>query len=229
MLSLSPRLQAVLGFCRSLHTPDCGVLADIGTDHAYLPIAAIQHGITQSAIACDLHPGPLQIAEQNILDAGLAGKIETRLGDGLSPLLPGESDCIVIAGMGGMRIKGIILEGLEQAQAAKRLILQPQHDTMLLRKSFHELGFEIEGERLVHEVVSGREHFYIVLAARYSGIVSTWTEREYFLGKFLIEDAGEDFLAFLASEREKIEAYVSLIRDETALLDARKRLGRLSN
>jgi len=224
MLALSPRLQAVLDFCRSLHTPRCGVLADIGTDHAYLPIVAIQHNVCTSAIACDLHPGPLGIANENIQEARLTGKIETRLGDGLAPLLPGESDCIVITGMGGMRIWGIVQEGIEQAQVARRLILQPQHDIVLLRKNMHKAGFEIEDEQLVREVVSGKEHFYVVLAAQYARDVKAWSEREYFLGKFLINKASEDFMAYLDCEREKITSYITSIKDKTALSDAKKRL-----
>jgi len=228
MLSLSPRLQAVLGFCRSLHTPGNGVLADIGTDHGYLPIAALQQGISPAAIACDLHPGPLSIAVENIRDAGFSGKIETRLGDGLTPLVPGECDCIVITGMGGMRIRGILLEGMEIAKTAKRLVLQPQHDILLLRKYLHETGFEIEGEKLVREIVSGKEHFYAVLAARYTGEIYMWTEQEYSLGKFLLQEVGEDFQAFLACERKKIEAYIPRIREKAALADAKKRLAMYS-
>ena len=227
MLALSPRLQAVLGFCRSLHTP-CGVLADIGTDHAYLPIAAVQHEVCKSAIACDLHPGPLKIAVKNIRYAGLHERIETRLGDGLMPLSPSECDCIVVAGMGGMRIWSIVLEGMAQAQAAKRLILQPQHDIVLLRKNLHSAGFEIEDEQLAREVVSGKEHFYVVLAARYKGEVTAWAEREYFLGKFLIEKAGEDFTAYKACERDKIEAYIASVKDEAMLQNAKKRFEWLS-
>jgi len=229
MMQLSPRLQAVLDFCRSLHTPDCGVLADIGTDHAYLSIAAVQHKVASDAIACDLYSGPLSIAAQNIRDAGLQHKIETRLGDGLMPLLPGEADCIVIAGMGGMRILGILFVGLDQAEAARRLILQPQRDAMTLRKFLHSNGFEIEGERLVREVVGVREHFYVVLAARYAEEVDTWSEREYFLGKFLIEEGGDDFLAYMASEQKKLATYISSIRDEAVLADAKNRLEWLSN
>ena len=240
-MTLSPRLQAVLDFCQDgflvdsdsmhqnhvkspLHNPDCGILADIGTDHAYLPIAAVRQGICGGAIACDLHPGPLAMADENIRGAGLEGQIETRLGDGLTPLGPGEADCIVIAGMGGMRIWGIILEGMEQARAAKRLILQPQHDIVLLRKNLHGAGFEIQGERLVREVVGGKEHFYVVLVARYTGDVAAWTEREYFLGKFLIERGGADFSAYVAHEREKISNYVSSINDKNLLCDVQQRL-----
>jgi len=224
MHALSPRLQAVLSFCRSLHTPGCGVLADIGTDHAYLPITAVRLGVCEKAIACDLHPGPLAIAEGNIRDAGLAAQIQTRLGNGLAPLAPGESDCITIAGMGGMRIWGIVLEGMEQARAARRLILQPQHDIQLLRKNLHNAGFEIEDELLAHEAVGGKEHFYVVLAAKYTGEVNAWSEREYFLGRFLIKNAGDDFRAYLASEHKKIAKYISSIKDEAALQDAKKRL-----
>ena len=220
---LSPRLQAVLGFVNGLE--NSLVLADIGTDHAYLPIAAVQYGFCETAIACDLHPEPLAIAGRNILDAGLNSKIETRLGDGLSPLSPGETDCIVIAGMGGMRIWGILLEEMEQARRAKRLIMQPQHDTVLLRKNLHKAGFEIQDEQLVRETVGGREHFYVIIAAQYTGDIFCWTEREYFLGMHLIAKGGEDFRAYIQREKEKINIYISQIRDEASLVDAKKRLG----
>ena len=169
--NLSPRLQAVMDFVGG----GVSILADIGTDHAHLPIAAVRHGLCGSAIACDLNPGPLAIAGGNIRDAGLDGKVETRLGNGLLPLLPGEADCIAIAGMGGMRIWGIIVEGINQARQASRLILQPQHDTVLLRKNLHGAGFEIYDEAIVREVVGGREHFYAVVAARYTGGDYLWT------------------------------------------------------
>ena len=233
-MNLSPRLQAVLDFCASMtiesdeyqaqHKPGVRILADIGTDHAYLPIAAVQQGICDKAIACDLHSGPLAIADKNIRDAGLDGRIETRMGDGLQPLTPGEADCIVIAGMGGMRIWSILLEGMKQAKAARRLVLQPQHDIVLLRKNLHGAGFEIQGERLVRETVGGKEHFYIVLATQYTAKVTTWTEREYFLGKFLIAEGGEDFLTYLTYERDKIANYVSSINDKNLLHDAQQRL-----
>ncbi|MCL2362282.1 MAG: class I SAM-dependent methyltransferase [Defluviitaleaceae bacterium] len=211
---LSPRLQAVAAFI-----PKGTILGDIGTDHAYLPIAVIQQGLCEKAIACDLHPGPLAIAEKNIQGAGLYGKIETRLGNGLLPLTPGEADCIVIAGMGGMRIWGIISEGMEQAQQGK-LILQPQHDIPLLRKNLHVAGFEILDETLVRE----NNHFYVVMSAEYNGGEYSWNEREYFLGKFLIEKTGENFSEFMCHEREKINKYISQVKDAKSLACAKKRL-----
>jgi len=222
MISLSPRLQAVLDLCQALHTPDRGILADIGTDHGYLPISAVQNGIFKYAYACDLHPAPLAIAAENIRSAGLTNKIETRLGDGLKPF--DEADCIVIAGMGGMRIWGIINEGMAQAKKAKRLILQPQHDTVLLRKNLHSAGFEIQDERMIHEIVGGKSHFYVVIAARYTGLAEKWTEQEYFLGKFLLASAGEVFSVYKKHERDKIKSYIARINDEASLKNANEHL-----
>jgi len=225
--TLSPRLQAVLNFIAG-NSSQRKVLADIGTDHAYLPIAAVQQGLCADAVACDLHPGPLAIADKNIQEAGLSDKIKTRLGDGLSPLSPGEAHCIVIAGMGGMRILGILLEGMAQARAATQLILQPQHDTVLLRKNLHQAGFEIHDEAMVREIVPGREHFYVIIAAQHTGSVIPWSEQEYLLGKHLLAKGGKDFAAFVNREKAKIEAYISQIRDHKALEDANMRLDLLS-
>ena len=219
--TLSPRLQAAMDFAKE--TPH-KTFADIGTDHAYLPIAAIQSGICKTAIACDIHPGPLEIANKNIQEARLTSQIETRLGDGLAPLQPGEADCIVIAGMGGMRIWGILQEGMHQARAAKRLILQPQHDTMLLRKNLHMAGFDIEDEHLVREVVGGREHFYVLIAAKYAACQTRWHEQEYFLGRHLMGKDCADFTAFKNREKEKINRYIANLKDDTALSEANQRL-----
>jgi len=216
---LSQRLKTILGFLSQ-----GVVLADIGTDHAYLTIEAVQQGICKRAFACDLHSGPLKIAEKNIQVAGLSKKIETRLGDGLSIIKPGEVDCIVIAGMGGMRIWNIILEGIEQAQMAK-LILQPQHDIVNLRKNLHSIGFEILDEALVRE----NDHFYVIISAKYTGNTHIWSEREYFLGKHIIEKGGDDFSAFVQNEREKINKYILQINDEKALTNAKNRLKWLTN
>jgi len=243
-LDLSPRLQAVMGFIGDGDA--LGILADIGTDHGYLPIAAVQAGLCRGAIACDLHPGPLAIAKKNIRDAGLAvwdgmrlcegnrenillhdnlaGRIEVRLGNGLLPLLPGEADVIVISGMGGMRIWGIVSEGMAQSRQAKRLILQPQHDIVLLRKKLHETRFEIQDEVLVREIAGGKEHFYVVMSVRYADEVFLWTEQEYFLGKHLLAKGGDVFTAHKRCEKEKIEAYISQIKDETSHREATERL-----
>ena len=218
-MALSHRLMAVLDLIY-----DCEILTDIGTDHGLLPIEACNMGLCERAIACDIGKGPLEVAKANIKAAGLSHRIETRLGDGLKPLHISEVDCIVISGMGGMRIWGILSEGMSQARQAKRLILQPQHDTELLRRNLHKAGIEIEDEQIVREVVGGRQHFYVVIAARYTGESFSWSEQEYFLGRFLISKGGDDFSAFTQREKEKISVYMSQIRDKSALQSAKERL-----
>jgi len=203
---LSPRLQAVL----ELIEP-CKVLADIGTDHAYLPIEAYRAGLCEKAIASDINPGPLKIAESNIKAAGLSKKIETRLGDGLNPLNPGEADCIVITGMGGMRIIGILNEKTQNA----RLILQPQHDLEELRRNLHAKGYAIE-EKLVREA----SRFYIIICAKKASNVKAWSDKEYFLGNL----SGEFWQSYLQQKREKIERYIHSISDNAARIKAEQQL-----
>ena len=88
--------------------PASGCIADIGCDHAYVAIEAVRRGKAARALACDVRKGPLQQAAEHILCAGLAGKIETRLSDGLEKVAPGEADCVIIAGMGGPLMERIL-------------------------------------------------------------------------------------------------------------------------
>ncbi|MDR1664352.1 MAG: class I SAM-dependent methyltransferase [Clostridiales bacterium] len=157
MVKLSERLQAVLGFVRGK------TLADIGADHAYIPIAACQSGLCETAIACDIKPGPLGKAAENIKAYNLESRIQTRLGAGLTPLHTGEADCIVIAGMGGMNIIEILTASLETAKAAKRLVLQPQRDLPKVKAALSAMGFLIEDEKTARE----GDRFYPVVAARH--------------------------------------------------------------
>ena len=206
-MAISKRLGAILALAKGAHT-----LADIGTDHAYLAIAAIEQNICHQAIACDINPGPLHIAKKNIAQANLTQAIETRLGNGLAPLRPQEADTIVIAGMGGMLILKILEAEMPKAQFAKKLILSPQHDLPLVRKSLHQLGFYIAQEVLVHE--DGR--FYIVLEATHTGECHTWTEQEYFLGKHLKNSP--HWPSYLNHQADKINRYIDHLKaKETAL------------
>jgi len=202
-MALSLRLQAVLGLVKG-----GDVLADIGTDHAYLPIEAIKLGFCKKAIACDINKGPLEIATANIQLVTTCYQLETRLGDGLKPLNKNEADCIVISGMGGMRIWNILQAEPEKAKYAKKLILQPQHDLEELRKNLHGAGYEISTEKLVYE----DSRFYVILQAAYTGEVIAWTEQEYFLGKHL--KASPYFLQYLQYIKDKIARYIQSINDE---------------
>ncbi|NJD04175.1 MAG: SAM-dependent methyltransferase, partial [Ruminiclostridium sp.] len=131
--------------------PQCGTLADVGTDHAYIPIFAVKNSMCRKAIAADVKSGPVGIAARNIKRYGYEKRIETRLGYGLEPITEAESDVIVIAGMGGILIREIIEKSIEKAQIARVLILQPMNMAEVLRKWLNENGFEIFDETLAEE------------------------------------------------------------------------------
>mgnify|MGYP000034245510 CR=1 FL=1 len=99
-----------------------GILADIGTDHAYVPIALVQRQKIKGAIAMDINEGPLARAQEHIRAARLEEYIQTRLSDGAEALLPNEADSILIAGMGGELILHILTEGESVCSTAKELI-----------------------------------------------------------------------------------------------------------
>ncbi len=154
MQKLSKRLKAAAAFVSKGSR-----VADIGTDHGFLPIYLIQSGRCRQAIAMDIRKGPLMRAQEHIAAAGLEAVIQTRLSDGMQELQVGEADSIVIAGMGGLTVLHI-LEGAKHLQKdVKELILEPQSDIAKVRKYVREHKMYIDKEDLVYE--SGK--FYPVL------------------------------------------------------------------
>lgn len=124
-------------------------MADIGTDHAYIPISLVRDGRCMGAIACDIKPGPLKIAEQNLKKYSLEDKIELRLGAGLEPLNEGEVESVVIAGMGGEMIINILKN--EKSRSFSEFILQPMNYQRELRLWLLENDFSIISEDLSSE------------------------------------------------------------------------------
>ena len=111
-MELTPRLAAVAAL-----VPACHCMADIGTDHAYVPMNLVKKHRAAHAVASDIHKGPLEIARKHIGENGLSRWIETRLGGGLETLQPGECEGVVIAGMGGLMICDILANSPETAGA----------------------------------------------------------------------------------------------------------------
>jgi tRNA (adenine22-N1)-methyltransferase len=159
-LKLTPRLQAIADSINQYE-----ILADIGTDHAYLPIYLMLNGKITKAIATDINKGPIDIAQERIRKYKLEDKIETRQGSGLTVLEPYETDVIVIAGMGGMLIADIIEQSKDVAVAAKVLVMQPMLDSGKLRTYLVQNGFEIFEEELAKE----DKKVYEIIWARYTG------------------------------------------------------------
>ena len=127
------------------------VLADIGTDHGYVPISLVQRKKIKKAIAMDVNKGPLQRAKEHIQEFQLEDYIETRLSDGVKKLEVGEVDSILMAGMGGDLVIRIIKEGMEVCRSVNELVLQPQSELGKVRKFLRENNFEIVDEDMIIE------------------------------------------------------------------------------
>ena len=143
-MTLSNRLQAIAAFI-----PPGSRVADVGTDHGYLPLWLAENGVCTSMIASDIRPGPLKTAIRNAALAGLGEAIDFRLCAGLEAYAPDEADTIVIAGMGGETIMSI-LSAAPWARE-KTLILQPQTKQPRLRVWLNENGYAVEDASLVYD------------------------------------------------------------------------------
>ena len=153
-MELSKRLMAVAGAVTAGNR-----VADVGTDHAYVPIYLVKHGICPGAIAMDINEGPLLRAEAHISENGLSARIETRLSDGLAGIEPDETDTIVIAGMGGALMCRILKDRPEFIREGKELILQPQSEWSKVRHFLAAVGYQIMDEHFLKD--EGK--YYLVL------------------------------------------------------------------
>lgn len=154
-------------------------LADIGTDHAYLPVYLMEQGITHSALACDINPNPLKNAKLTIDKANLSEQIELRLSDGLDNISENEAEEIVIAGMGGLMIADMIERTSWLKNTDKHLILQPMTHAEDVRAALFANGFYIDKEAVCDE---GR-HVYLILSAYYDGKIREATPLKCTLGQ----------------------------------------------
>lgn len=200
-MRLSKRLELVASF-----VPEGSRLADVGTDHGYIPIALAKRNVICRAIAMDLRPGPLERAKTHISQAGLEGQIETRLSDGLKMLEPGEADTVIIAGMGGELVIHILEEGRHMWKGISRFILSPQSDLDKVRRYLEQSGFTIGKEAMVEE--EGK--FYTVMEAAWTECPESVSMGEqgkkswYAYGKHLIESKDPVLASFLTKEENRV-------------------------
>ena len=159
-IQLDPRLLLVASFVRQ-----GSALADIGTDHAYLPVYLVQTGRCPRAVASDLREGPLLNAQQTVREHGLENRITTVLSNGLDALEPHCADDVVLAGMGGILIVELLDRAAWLRDPAVRVIVQPMSHAEDVRLWLFQNGFTPEREACV---IDGR-HCYVAVAARYTG------------------------------------------------------------
>ena len=141
---LQPRLQ-----CLADCAGRCRCLADVGTDHGYLPVWLLQNGRTERAVASDINAEPLAHARRTAERYGVSDKMDFRLCAGLAGYAPGEADVLVMAGMGGETIRDILASAPWVKGSDARLLLQPMTRSELLRPWLAENGYGIRYERLV--------------------------------------------------------------------------------
>ena len=212
-MELSNRLYAVAG----LVTEGASV-ADVGTDHGYIPIYLVKHQIASKALALDINEGPLQRARFHIIGHGLKDQIETRLSDGLSKVRPGEVDTMIAAGMGGNLIIRILSEGRSVVDTLSSCILQPQSEPEKVRRYLGENGLMIEDEDMVEE--DGK--FYPMMRVIH-GTPEPCEDYEYVYGKKLLQKRHPVLHRFLLREKGIQESILEQLARRTESESARHR------
>lgn len=190
-MELSKRLQAVA----DLVSPGLTV-ADVGTDHGYIPIYLTLTGKSPKVIAMDIKEGPLQRAKDHIAAYDLQDKIETRLSNGVERLAPNEFECVVIAGMGGALAVQIMEEGEEVFKNLKEFVLQPQSELYKVRKYLKDHSYKIVAENMVLE-----EGKYYPMMRVIQGEDGDYTDVELLYGKYLLQEKNSILKSFLEKER----------------------------
>ncbi len=157
-MQLDSRLQALADFVK-----EGSRMADIGTDHAYLPVYLVGQGKVSFAVAGDKNAGPCEAAKRTVQENGMSDRIEVRHGDGLGVLVPGEVDTVCIAGMGGTLISEILHAHPEVLETTETLVLQPMNAAAELRKWLYRHYWHIEDEELA--LADGR--IYEIIMAKH--------------------------------------------------------------
>ena len=145
-MELSERLKAVT----KLITPGSRV-ADIGTDHGYVPVYLMLTGTAMSCIAMDVRKGPLMHAQEHIAASGLGDVIQTRISNGLAGLEDGDADTIVCAGMGGKLMQKLLRDHDPAQKGIKEMILQPQSELREFRQFLRQSGYCFLAEEMILE------------------------------------------------------------------------------
>ncbi len=146
-------------------------VADIGTDHAYLPAYLVLNGISPKALACDVRKGPLDNAKKTVEQYGIGDKITLRLSDGFDEIEPSEAQDFVMCGMGGTLMEELVSRTEWLKDTTKRIIVQPQSHAEDIRRYFAQNGFKI----LFEDACIDSGKIYCAMAAEYTGKI---TERK---------------------------------------------------
>ncbi len=184
--ALSMRLERV-----AAHVPAGARLADIGSDHCYLPVALMNRGVITAAVAGEVALTPFYAAERTVRENDLSERITARLADGLAAIEPGDGvTAISLCGMGGERIRDILDSGKARLSGAERLILQPNGGEQPLRQWLMNNGYCILCEEVLRE---NRFYYEIIVAERRAPVV--YSAEELYFGPLQLQQRSPTFLA----------------------------------
>ncbi|MFR5876970.1 MAG: class I SAM-dependent methyltransferase [Eubacterium sp.] len=205
MIKLSNRLNAAASMVRK-----GSKICDVGTDHGYIPVYLVEHGIIKSAVACDINIGPLNSCISLVNERGLQDKIKCVLSNGLDNVLPDDVDDILIAGMGGELIADI-LSRCDYVKH-KHLILNPMTHAETVRKWLYSNGFIINNDMIVADGF----HHYNVMDAVYTGEITKKTKTDYYIGNikdFSDKEYFEHLLNYLNNKQKGGDDFADVIKE----------------
>lgn len=202
-IEISQRLKAITEYISPYKN-----IADIGTDHCFVPIYLLQNNRITKAIATDLRDGPIQEAKKNVSIYQLEDKIEVRKGNGLAPIKNEDQiEVVIIAGMGGRLIRDILEQDVKRLKTVKRLILQPNKSMWVVREWLFTNSYTITNEKILSE--AGMTYEIIVAEPIRESI--EYTEDDILFGPFLRKEKNEAFITFWQEERKHKELILSTL------------------
>lgn len=215
-MELSKRLKKI-----AEHVDKCESIADIGTDHGYIPIYLVKEGICKKAIASDINKGPIEKAKVNVVFEGVSDKVKCLLGPGLNPLKVGEVDGVILAGMGGNLTRDILLNDMDKVKKYDFLILQPAQNPEVLREFLYKNNYEILDEDLIKD--EGR--FYELFKVKYNEASEKLVfedELDYEVSPLLRKKNHPLLKEFLEEKIKMCEKISSFIKEDTEAAKKRK-------
>lgn len=196
MIKLSQRLQAIADM-----VPQGSSVADVGTDHGFLPCYLAQNRQAEKVIACDINAQPLALAQKNVADYNVADIVSTRLGNGLSVIEPGEVDVVTIAGMGGALMLEILDAASDVVDRLQRIILQPNVGMEAVRIWAEKNRWHIVQEELIRE----NDRFSVIIAMEPGRSLNSMTPVELFLGPELLANQHPLLGLYISEEWDKTQ------------------------
>jgi len=214
-VKISFRLATLIEQSKQLNT-SIKSIADIGTDHGYLPFKMFENGLIDKSILCDINKGPLENAKQTFEKSDFINQVDFRLGSGIEPLIPGEVDLVFIAGMGGGLILDILSKDLSKSLSFPYLILQPMTEQNLLRTWLINNGFEVLWDHFIED--ANKQYEIIVVQPirlvnhNYSTLEIPGNDPEF--GIRILPSQIKTFVNFIDFKSKKYEMIQSRIENE---------------